>query len=391
MIFRAKTTKREEVNTAYSLTSGELFAAEKSSLHQKGYYAVGLVYMANRSQKLNIRKPVVQVLASVSDKNREVLERRFGIGRDCAETLESIGQSYGITRERVRQIQEYGLKRVLASDAKETLAPIFSNVGEFIQSKGGVVREQDLFEALATPKERAYLSFALRLMPNITYIRETNEIDSCYTMNGALYKQADAFICGLHRVLSKERAPIPFSQLLAVAKAESENLDSCLQNSLEYTLCLSRRIKQGPFGDYGLVDWSTIRPKGVRDKAHLVFEKEKKPLHFKDISALIDKYFVPKSASSKTNSQTVHNELIKDPRFVLIGRGLYALAEWGYNPGTVKDVLVQILKDGGQPLEKEKILDLISERRFVKPNTVFLNLQNKNYFKRMIDGKYYLA
>jgi hypothetical protein len=30
MMFRAKTTKHEEVNTAYSLTSGELFAAETS-------------------------------------------------------------------------------------------------------------------------------------------------------------------------------------------------------------------------------------------------------------------------------------------------------------------------------------------------------------------------
>ena len=65
----------------------------------------------------------------------------------------------------------------------------------------------------------------------------------------------------------------------------------------------------------------------------------------------------------RTHPQTVNNELIKDPRFVLIGRGLYALSEWGYEPGTVKDVLVQILKDSGKALRKEDVLQLISERR----------------------------
>ena len=127
-----------------------------------------------------------------------------------------------------------------------------------------------------------------------------------------------------------------------------------------------------------------------------MFEKEKRPLHFKEISELIDKHFISSLRDKgenirRTHPQTVHNELIKDPRFVLIGRGLYALSEWGYEPGTVKDVLVQILKDSGKALHKEDVLQLISERRFVKPNTVFLNLQNKHYFKKLDDGKYYLA
>lgn len=347
--------------------------------------------MKNQRQKVQIRKPVLAVLASIPEKNREVLKRRFGIDCDHAETLESIGESYGITRERVRQIQEYGLKKVAAAGATAALAPIFESITERIKANGGVMREDDVFAELASPHDRAYFAFALRLMPNLTYCPETDEVCACYSIDGNVHRQAVSFVRGLHRHLTERAAPLPFSELLGVAAEVGRDLDPELQNALSYMVRLSRKITQGPFGEYGLVDWSAIRPRGVRDKAHLVFEKEKKPLHFKDISALIDKYFDARSRSGKTNPQTVHNELIKDPRFVLIGRGLYALAEWGYNPGTVKDVLVQILKENGEPLQKEQILDLISDRRFVKANTVFLNLQNKNYFKRMGDGKYYLA
>jgi len=208
------------------------------------------------------------------------------------------------------------------------------------------------------------------------------------------------FVASMHRKLAEKNVPISFSQLLILAKKECENCNVTFGNSVEHTLRPSKRICEGPFGDYGLSEWPAIRPRGVRDKAHLVFEKEKRPLHFREISLLIDQYFRAKAALPgtgrypalrQTNAQTVHNELIKDPRFVLIGRGLYALSEWGYNPGTVKDVLVQILKEADRPLEKEEILTLVSERRFVRPNTIFLNLQNKNYFKKMGGGKYYLA
>ncbi|MFY9457765.1 MAG: sigma factor-like helix-turn-helix DNA-binding protein [Candidatus Spechtbacterales bacterium] len=337
--------------------------------------------MTQRAEKLNIKKPVLKLLSSISDKNREVLERRFGIGRNNAETLESIGRSYEITRERVRQIQEYGFKKLVNTGANSLLAPAFLKIENYINKKGGVVKESDIFETLVTSEEAAHLSFVLRLMPGLIVRKETDDLHTRYALNEAVLRDAETLVSSTHLALAAKKTPISFAELMTLAP---ENIVS-----------LSRRIKQGFFGDWGLADWSRITPRGVKDKAHLVFEQEKRPLHFREISELIDKYFVLSHEGAArprlTHPQTVHNELIKDPRFVLIGRGLYALSDWGYEPGTVKDVLVQILKDAGEALDKEDVLRLISERRFVKPNTVFLNLQNKNYFKKLQDGKYYLA
>ena len=53
--------------------------------------------------------------------------------------------------------------------------------------------------------------------------------------------------------------------------------------------------------------------------------KHGSPMHFREATEAIAKTF-----GKKVNDATCHNELIKDSRFVLVGRGLYALTEWGY-------------------------------------------------------------
>jgi len=333
--------------------------------------------MKDRVQKPNIGNLVTKLLESLPEKNREILTRRFGIGYDKSETLDSIGKRRNITRERVRQLQEYGLKKLMQyDDSPSSIEPIFIKVRDYIAVKGGVVKHADIFEYFVRPQEAGHLSLALRLMPDLLSAKETEDLHARYAFSDAALKSADEAVYQVHAALENLKIPVSSK---ALADFGNKNI-----------LALSKRIKEGPFGDFGLSSWSRIEPRGVRDKAHLVFEREKRPLHFRDISKLVDKYF-SSSKAKLTHPQTVHNELIKDPRFVLIGRGLYALAEWGYEPGTVKDVLVQILKEQGGPLEKEGILAIISERRFVRPNTVFLNLQNKYYFKRLEDGKYYLA
>ena len=86
--------------------------------------------------------------------------------------------------------------------------------------------------------------------------------------------------------------------------------------------------------------------------------------------------------------QTVHNELIKDPRFVLVGRGTYALQDWGYKPGTVKDVIREILHDNGGTMTREAIVQKTLDQRRVKESTILLNLQDKKYFFRKGEGYY---
>jgi hypothetical protein len=114
----------------------------------------------------------------------------------------------------------------------------------------------------------------------------------------------------------------------------------------------------------------------------LVLKKVGKPIHFKEVARLI---------GPEALVQSVHNELIRDSRFVLVGRGTYALREWGFKDGDVKDIILDILKEERRPLSKEELIDRVLKQRFVKKNTVLLNLSNKKYFIRTNEGKYTIS
>ena len=155
-------------------------------------------------------------------------------------------------------------------------------------------------------------------------------------------------------------------------------MSSLNQKVLISFLEISKRIQKNSEGLLGLLDWPEIHPRGIKDKAYLVFQKEKKPLHFTQVANFIERAL----------PQTVHNELIKDSRFVLVGRGIYALEEWGYEDGFVKDIISKTLKEAGKPLSKEEILEKVLKQRLVKENTVLLNLSNKKYFSKISEGLY---
>ena len=152
---------------------------------------------------------------------------------------------------------------------------------------------------------------------------------------------------------------------------------------------ISKKIQATKEGKLGLIDWPEIKPRGVKDKAYLVFKKHNKPLHFREITTLIDQLDL-NGQDKKTHPQTVHNELIKDQRFVLVGRGMYALSEWGYVPGTIKDIITRVLKEKPQLVSQEEIVKEVLSQRLVARNTVMINLNNKKYFKKDAEGKYFL-
>jgi DNA-directed RNA polymerase delta subunit len=110
--------------------------------------------------------------------------------------------------------------------------------------------------------------------------------------------------------------------------------------------------------------------------------KHGKPLHFTEVAEQVEEMF-----NRPAHVATTHNELIKDDRFVLVGRGLYALSEWGYSNGVVRDVIRTLLKDKG-PMTKEQIIAEVLKQRQVKENTIYVNLQNANHFKKDAKNRY---
>ncbi|KKK99668.1 hypothetical protein LCGC14_2630410, partial [marine sediment metagenome] len=190
----------------------------------------------------------------------------------------------------------------------------------------------------------------------------------CWTTNKTNFQLFKKSIDSLIAQLKKIKKPLPVKKLKT----------SLREKALTALLMASKKIQQNEDGLYGLSTWAEINPRGIKDKAYLVFKKTNKPLHFREVTKLIENSHV----------QTVHNELIKDSRFVLVGRGTYALSEWGYYPGQVKDVILNILKEAKRPLAKNEILKEVLRQRIVKENTILLNLNNKNHFLKNSKGKY---
>ncbi len=133
-----------------------------------------------------------------------------------------------------------------------------------------------------------------------------------------------------------------------------------------------------------MIDWMEVSPKGTLERVYLALKEHKKPLHFTKIAELINEY---KLSKKKAHPQTVHNELIKDARFVLVGRGIYALEEWGYFSGTIKDIIEIILKTNNRPMMKDEIVEKVLKMRKVKKTTVMINLNNRKLFKK--EGEFY--
>ncbi len=321
---------------------------------------------------------------------REVLERRFGLKSSKRETLEDIGGSFRITRERVRQIEADALRRLRAEAADEQRDDFFGPIEETLSGHGSVMSEPHLFETVAYGRFHPHLRFLLHTTPRVTFFPETDAYHARWALDTDAARRGEQVVTRVTKRLDEKGRPVSKESLYEMLMHDDTSSEGAIDAATaEAYLRTSRVIGQNPYSEYGLVSWATISPRGIRDKAYTVLAKKGSPMHFRDVAAGIDR--AGWSKRKKAHPQTVHNELIKDERFVLVGRGLYALREWGYEPGTVRDVLVTLFKQSNRPLARQEVVELATEKRLVKPQTILLNLQDRDLFRRTDDGKYTLV
>lgn len=328
---------------------------------------------------INYQKICNDILKDLPQKRtKDVLERRFGLKQgETRETLESIGKSYGITRERVRQIEEDGLKKARAK-AKIIAQEAFQDFRRKLQDCGNLKKEESLLEELGGKKLKNQVFFLLTLGNEFIRILETEDFHSFWTINHNSFDSVQKTVTRFKEELKKKSQPI------SLEKANFANLN---KEVLSCYIDVSKQIGKGSQGLYGLCSWPEINPKGIKDKAFLAIKKENQPLHFTKVAEIIEK---EEKEKKPCLVKTVHNELIKDPRFILVGRGLYALKEWGYKPGIVREVIKDVIQNSSKPLSSNDIVNKVSSQRFVQKNTILLNLQNKKYFSRDSQGKYFV-
>jgi hypothetical protein len=342
--------------------------------------------MANTNLK---PKQVVQkLLKAVADRTRDVVVRRFGIGASSErETLEAIGASYGITRERVRQIEEHGLAQIRKSEEYRTLESQVDELKKAVDSLGAVVAEDHLLSCLSKDQgTRNALSFLFVLAEPFTRMKETESFHPRWVTDKKLADQVHASLERLHGKL-EQHGLVSEAEILAAFERELGAVPSPYKKAdvMKSWLCVSKKIGCNPLGEWGRADSPNVSVKGIRDYAYLVIRKHGSPIHFREVARAIEKTF-----GKKAHVATTHNELIKDKRFVLVGRGLYALAEWGYATGVVRDVIRDVLKKHG-PMTKDDVVEKVLKERLVKENTILVNLQNQKHFKRGKDGRYAVA
>jgi hypothetical protein len=343
----------------------------------------------------NLTKAVAQLVKTLNPRNRDIVSRRFGLKNGTKETLESIGKGYGITRERVRQIEEFALAQLAKATADQRDVIRYSALAkDLITREGGVLKERALFKAVSGSEKdsvaNASLVFALTLDRELVRMADNDHVHGYWARDAKTLEAFRQQVAALTSVLESHGSVVPAAKLVALSNEHGVTaLDGSKFNDrhLATVVSICKDLGSNIFGQMGLTHWSQIRPKGVRDKAYLVLRQAVAPQHFSQIAKLIN---VAKFDAKKVNIQTVHNELIKDNRFVLVGRGMYALSEWGYKAGTVKDVLVDILKNHGKPLPRAELVAKVGAVRLVKENTILLNLQDSGTFTRDESGHYHL-
>ncbi len=333
------------------------------------------------------------LITSLSKRQKEIITQRFGLFESKPKTLAALGVRYGITRERIRQIETSALRSLLKmSENNKDIKLIYQKSLNHIKNLGGVRRADLLFQDLKfvlsdNNLKSSEVELLFTIFKSPTLFPENREFYSFWYISSENLKSNKEFISKVAKSLKNKKEEIISKKKFDELFYQTVRSHSISDNVAANFILNSKIFSANPYGDFGLAEWPEIVPKTIRDKSYLILKKKESPMHFKKIAEEINKI---KFDSKKAHFQTVHNELIKDPRFVLVGRGLYGLKENGYEVGTAKDVIFKILKENG-PLPVDKIVQLVSEQRVLKQNTILLNLQNKKYFKKINGGLYHVA
>lgn len=389
-------------------------------------------HKAEEVANLDAREILNNLFNQLSERERDILSRRYGLNGNEKETLENIGDVHKLTRERIRQIENASVQKLRESgDLHEYVRNLKSVINQLIEEHGGMMESDYLLDNLVNfsasnvkAKEsesqvhKNHLDFLISKLLHDEFEEVSgskvfkNHFKFKYQSLDHLEKLAEELIIKIkeEKKILRTAEIVELAKELNSYKANKEkfntnnNIDisSALKNDLFkeeeelvnenkviYSILQAvRDIEQNKFGYWGLSPWREIKPKTINDKIYLTLKYHGQPLHFVKIAEKINEIGFD---HKRANAATVHNELILDNKYVLVGRGLYSLKEWGYKEGTVADVIVNILKEAERPLSRDEILENVLEQRLVKKATIILALMDRDKFEKVEGEKYKLV
>lgn len=339
---------------------------------------------------------LVNILTALSEREQEIIKMRHGLSGSEKKTLEDIGKKYQVTRERIRQIENTSLKKINKNFNQTILKEIEDIANSTLSEHGGLMGEENLInELLSIPgssdDNKAAIKFILNqlLSHRFYFIKESKIHNSFWKTPEANVDLFHETVDNIRNLINTHGNPLTLEELLNKVfdtdfyQQNDDLTDKVIINFINIT----KKLEANPYEEWGLVEWSNITPRRMNDKIYLVLKKNSQPMHFTEIADTINKMSFD---HRQAYPATIHNELILDDKYVLVGRGIYALKEWGYKPGVVADVIADILKESDKPLTKKEIIKAVLEKRMIKETTITLALMNKDRFVRDEKGRYSL-
>lgn len=349
---------------------------------------------AETTDQFSLRNKLEEMLGFLNKRQKDIIVKRYNLNGKGLRTLDSIGKEYGITRERVRQIESEGLNKLRAVGESLGIERVFNFIKKSIEENGGVIAEEALVKSLfgksqSHDRDSQITNLMVDLDKDLKKSKEDPTSAKYYFFEKSGVERFETTIGILEKYLLENERTLSFEELVEILEGsvKQEKINAFSHNSIRSYLSVSKVVLENILGEWGHYKWPHVNPKSVKDKSFLTLQKANEPLHFTEITRRINEIWINKKP---TNSQTVHNELIKDERCVLIGRGIYALNDWGYRPGVVLDVIMEVVKEKGGLADQEAIVEEVMKRRVVKRNTIILNLKNKNIFEKLPNKVYRL-
>jgi len=388
-------------------------------------------HQAEEVAKLDATEIISSLFNELNERERDVITRRYGLHGQGKETLEKIGQVHKLTRERIRQIETASIKKLRQLKNLEFyIAGLKKVINQLLEEHGGLMEREYLLNNLVnfsagnikTNKEdvtihKSHLDFLISklLHDEFEEINNARNFKNSFKLKYQAIDHLEELAEELLEKIKQTKSVLMTDELINLARELNsfkasqdkfntpsnfdisnilanenfqENADLINSNKVLYSILqASSKIEQNKFGHWGIHNWREVKPKTINDKIYLVLKNHGKPMHFAEIAERINRIGFD---NKKANAATVHNELILDNKYILVGRGLYGLKEWGYRRGTVADVIENILSDTGEPLSREEIIEKVLKQRLVKKATINLALMNKDRFERVEGGKYQL-
>lgn len=347
--------------------------------------------------KNNLTNLTEMLIKSLVGREQTIIKKRFGLFDKEPMTFNAIGKEFKVTRERIRQIQEESSSTIRKQKMPSLYNDFINNAKKILKNNGNALENtafiNSLKEVYGKDVHGSIINFLLAINENFYFFSGNNFFKPFWCFANVSLQDIKKLAEEVESILKKNQKPMTLKEIEKEIKKNKTN-----SKHLSNVLHIYKKIGANPFGQYGLISWSIINPLNARDKAYFLMKYYlKKPVHFKALTNYIKEHeeITINQASNRKKKQvsvqTVHNELIKDDRFVLIGHGNYALAEWGYTKGVIKDIIVNIFQaSNNKTLSENELITKVKEQRLAKDDTIRLNLRNNKCFEKTDEGKYKL-